>query len=158
MTSRRGNARSRAIGKVKLGARMLGLGHEEYCDLLDRVTHRRSCADLDLEELGWVIEEMERLGARFVLGRRRRQTKPAPPEKAPLIRKIRALLEEAGRPEEYAEAILRRMTGHAHRTPLSWASPKQLHDVVAALEYDRQRGRSRRSCERLGDDHRSAGG
>ena len=82
------------------------------------------------------------MGARFVPKDRRRRKRPpvkASAEKAPLIGKIRALLADAGRPEEYAEAILRRMTGHSHRTPLSWAPPKHLHDVVAALVYDQQR-------------------
>lgn len=141
MASRRGSARSRAIGKVKLGQKLLGLDDYDYRALLQRVTGSSSAKDLKLPELGRVIEEMERLGARFVHPDRRRKTKPkaVSEEKAPLIGKIRALLADAGRPEEYAEAILRRMTGHSHRTPLSWATPKQLHDVVAALVYDQQR-------------------
>ena len=142
MASRRGSARSRAIGKVKLGAKLLGLGDGEYRGLLDRVTGRRSAADLKLPELGRVIEEMERLGARFVRPDRRRKPKP-PPEKEPLIGKIRALLADAGRPEEYAEGILRKMTKHEHRSPLAWATPEQLHKVVAALSYDQRRRKER---------------
>ena len=141
MASRRGSARSRAIGKVKIGARMLGLNHDEYCDLLDRVTHRRSCADLDIEELGWVIEEMERLGVSFERGggRRKRPAAKASAEKAPLLRKIRAVLAEAGRPEEYGEAVLRKMTRHPHRTPLEWATVPQLYRLTQALMVDQRR-------------------
>lgn len=142
MASRRGSTRSRAIGKVKIGARMLGLNHGEYCDLLDRVTHRRSCADLDVEDLGRVIEEMERLSACFDQDGQRRRKRPAAKasaEKAPLIGKIRALLADAGRPEEYGEAILQKMTKHPHRTPLTWGTPTQLRKVVAALSYDQRR-------------------
>ena len=59
------------------------------------------------------------------------------------VAKIEAMLAEAGRTPEYAEAILRKMTKHEHRTPLAWASPPQLHDIVAALVYDQIRRKRR---------------
>ena len=142
MASGRGRARSRAIGKVKLGQKLLGLDDGEYRGLLESVTGRRSAADLGLPDLGRVIEEMERLGACFERDGRRRRKRPAAKasaEKDPLIRKIRALLADAGRPEEYAESILRRMTNHKHRTPLEWGTPGQLYKVVQALMVDQRR-------------------
>ena len=56
------------------------------------------------------------------------------------------MLEEDGRPEAYAEAILRRQTGHGHRPALNWGTAQQLYKVVAALEYDRKR-RARRPAK-----------
>ena len=66
--------------------------------------------------------------------------------KRPLLSNITALLADTGRPESCAEAILRRMTGHPHRTPPAWTGPEQLRKAVAALSYD-QRRRARRSQE-----------
>ncbi len=135
MAKRRGNARSRAIAKIKVGAKRLGLDHEEYCGLLDRVTGRRSCADLSLPELGRVIEEMEGLGA---FGDERPRPRGSEITERQ-VAKIVALLDEAGRPIEYAQSILRRQTKHPHPVPLTWATPEQLRGVIAALMKDQQR-------------------
>lgn len=124
----------------------LGLDDEAWRDLLERVTGARSAKALDAAGRAKALDELARLGAKPCRGRKRRRTADAPEEKRRLAAKIEAMLAEDGRPLEYAEAILRKMTGHEHKTPLAWASPSQLRDVVAALVYDRKR-RSRRARE-----------
>ena len=133
--AKRGSTRNRSIAKIKVGAKRLGLDHEEYCGLLDRVTGRRSCADLSLPELGRVIEEMEGLGA--FGGKRQRPRGSEITERQ--IAKILAILDEAGRPVEYAQSILQRQTRHPHPVPLTWATAEQLRGVIAALTKDKQR-------------------
>ena len=140
MASRRGNARSRAIGKVKLGQKKLGLADAEYRGLLERVTGLRSAKDLKLPDLGRVIEEMDRLGAYGLENRRPRGSA----ETEAQIGKIVKLLDLDGKPISYAQAILKRQTKHPHLFPLTWATPKQLRGVIAALEKDRQRRAKRR--------------
>ena len=130
------------IAKIHIGKKVLGLEDDDYRNLLFRVARVRSARDLDEKGRQAVLQEMRRLGVKFRSGKRT-QRSAQPEEKRPLLSKITALLAESGRPEEYAEAILRRMTGHHHRTPLSWATPKQLHDVVAALSYDHRRREKR---------------
>ena len=58
------------------------------------------------------------------------------PERAPLVGKLDALLEAAGRPWAYAAAMAKRMHGV---DDLAWCTAEQLHAIVAALEYDRRR-------------------
>ena len=139
MSSRRDEL---AVIHIRKG--QLGLDDETYRDLLERVAGVRSAKALDAAGRGQVLDELARLGAKPYRGRKRRWKVNAPEEKARLIAKIEAMLAEAERPLEYAEAILRKMTQHEHRTPLAWASPAQLHDVVAALNYDKIR-RARRA-------------
>jgi hypothetical protein len=61
-------------------------------------------------------------------------------DKRALGDKIEALLRDAGYPWKYAAAMAKRMF---KIDALEFATPAQLHSVVAALEYDRQR-RNRR--------------
>ena len=136
------------LAKIHIGKKELRLDEDAYRDFLFSLTGIRSSADLDERDRRKVIKEMRRLGVEFHrkgrVGKKRRRT--VPDEKRPLLSKITALRAESGRPVEYAEAILRRMTGHPHRTPLSWGSPEQLRKVAAALSYD-QRRRARRAKE-----------
>ena len=135
--------RQAELAKIHLGAKALGLEDADYRNLLERVTGARSARDLDRKGRSAVLNELRRLGVRFRASKRRQR--PLPEEKRALLGKITALLAESGRPEEYAEAILRRMTGHPHRTPLAWATPEQLRKVVAALVYDHRRRERRRA-------------
>ena len=126
------------LAKIHIGAKQLCDDKEAYRDMLEAVAGKRSAAELDGAGRRKVLAHMRACGARFGSSPERR--KRAAPEIAPLLRKIDALLIDAGSlPRSYAENILRRMTKHSHRTPLEWARPDQLHDVVAALEYDKRR-------------------
>ena len=136
-------SRRAELAKIHIGAKELRLDEDAYRDLLYSVAGSRSSKDLDERGRRQVLKEMKRLGVEFhPAGKRKRRPKP-PPEKAPLIRKIRALLAESNRPEEYAESILRRVTKHPHKVVLGWGSPEQLHKVVAALTYDQRRRKER---------------
>ena len=134
-------ARYRDLKKIHIGKKQLcGQDTAAYRDMLEAVAGQRSAADLDAAGRRKVLDHLRACGVEFhPAGQQPRP--PADPERAPLISKIRALLADSARPEAYAEAILRRQTGHGHRTPLEWGNPSQLHDVVAALMYDQKRRR-----------------
>lgn len=57
-------------------------------------------------------------------------------DKEPLLRKIEAYLAEAKRPWDYAHGMARRMF-KVNR--LQWCQARQLHKIVAAMEYDARR-------------------
>ena len=118
--------------------------------------------DLTLGERRTVIAYLSRQGARvknpFLPGDlaewsngdaektvfvRRKQTKyPGRPgnindvDKGRLLKKIEALLAEAGRPWKYAHGMARRMFTIER---VQWCEPFQLHKIVAALIYDAKR-------------------
>ena len=136
-------ARKRDLAKIHIGKKQLcGEDTAAYRDMLAAVAGQRSAADLDRAGRRKVLEHLRACGVEFHPAGQRPRPRPAP-ERAPLIRKIRALLADSARPEAYAEAILRRQTGQGHRTPLEWGTPEQLRAVVAALYNDARRRRGR---------------
>lgn len=140
--TRRSYSRRRAeLAKIHIGKKQLGLDGETYRDLLERVTGARSSAVLDAQQRGHVIEEMRRLGCKFQ-GRSERRIR-ASSDRRPLLGKIYKLLED--RPAKYAVAILKQMYGPGAPDRLEWATPPQLHKVVAALNYDRRRRAKRQA-------------
>ncbi|MDE0124239.1 MAG: DUF1018 domain-containing protein [Bryobacterales bacterium] len=132
------------LAKIHIGKEAMGLDRAAYEDMLEAVTGERSSAGLDRTGRRKVLAHMQAKGVRF---RPKRQRRPRPrpaPERERLIRKIDALLIDAGnRPRLYAERILRRMTRHPHDAPLEWAKPPQLLKVVQALEIEKRRREAR---------------
>lgn len=133
--------RKRELAKIHLGAKQLGLDEEAYRDMLWALARVRSAAELDAFGRARVIDHLRHAGARFAVRARPRTG----PDKAPLVRKVYALLGE--RPVAYAEGILKRMYAEEAPTRLEWASAEQLRKVVAALAYDRRRHRPRESAD-----------
>lgn len=136
------------LAKIHIGAKQICDDDAAYRDMLQAVAGARSAADLDAAGRRRVIEHLRSCGAVFRPSPPKRAGRRQPPRPRPspdveaLVRKIDALLinHPGGRkPREYAEGILRHMTGHPHRAPLEWAKPYQLVKVVQALGVDRRR-------------------
>ena len=139
--------RRRELAKIHIGAEQLcGSDREAYEDMLEAVTGARSSKGLDQARRTKVLRHLRACGAKF---RRAKGRRPAvAPEKARLIRKIDALLIDAGNcPRSYAEGILQRMTRHPRRPPLEWAAPPQLVKIVQALEIEKRRRLERAARE-----------
>ena len=136
--------------KIHLGKDQLGLDEETYREMLQQLTGARSSINLDESGRRKVLAHMRKCGAVFTRPGRTRLD----PGKRPLLNKIYALLGD--RPSAYAEGILKQMFDRHAPQRLEWATPAQLHKVVAALEYDRQR-KARRSPDRETGRSRAAG-
>lgn len=150
------------LAKIHIGAKQLvGDDDEAYRDMLEAVTGKRSAAKLDEDGRREVLKHLVACGVKF-----ERPAGPAPsdaddpggqaarkaprsrprPALVPLIKTIDALCinHPGGRkPREWAEAILKRMTRHPHRTPLEWATAGQLRDVEQAIRVDIRRHEGR---------------
>ena len=130
------------LAKIHIAAKQLFDDDAAYRDMLESVCGVRSAADLDQAGRTKLLGHLRHCGARFGPPARERPRIRPSPDTEHLIRKIDALCinHPTGRkPRSYAEGILRRMTSGTHRTPLEWATPKQLTDVIAALEAYRRR-------------------
>lgn len=125
--------RTRDLRRIHTGRRVLALDEEDYRALLERLTGKRSAADLDARERRLVIDEFYRRGFRP-----KNHRKPATPaaDKARLINKIEALLADAGRPWSYADSMAKHMF---RLDAISFCSDDQMRRIVAALVYDQQR-------------------
>ena len=70
-----------------------------------------------------------------------RKPRPTPaPDRLGSVKKIRAMLKEAGRDDAYGDALAKRMF-HVER--YEWLQAEQLRRMIAALMYDRGRRRAR---------------
>ena len=126
------------LSKIHLAKKQLGMDDDMYRDMLWTVARVRSASDLDEYGRKTVIEHLKRCGARFTKSRNKRST-PAK-SKAQLIGKIKAMLAEAQRPDEYGDGMAKRMFGVDR---YEWLEFDQLRRIVAALVYDARRSNRR---------------
>ena len=133
MNGRKLTGRAADLAQIHIAQKALGMPEASYRTLLRRLTGQDSAAKLNAAERRRVIDRFIELG-----------WKPSRPRTAPSgapaqRRKIARMLESAGRPARYAEAIARRM----HGRPLAHCSQGQLSAVIAALDTDRRRRAAR---------------
>lgn len=134
MTAKRpGPFRRGLIASVKIAQKDMGLDDETYRELLRSITGRDSAAKCTVPQLKAMLEEFRAKG----WTPRPRHSKGVPAELRPLHSKISALCAALGRPDTYADAIIRRQS--KGRAQLGTADRAQLTACVAALV--RQQGR-----------------
>jgi phage gp16-like protein len=124
------------LAKIHILAKQLGLDDESYRNVLWTVARVHSSRDLEEHGRGRVIEHMQ---SRLPLEEQPRRRRPTPAaHKAALVGKIHALLVNATpvRTSEYSDALARRMF-QVER--FEWCTARQLHSIVAALNYDAKR-------------------
>lgn len=132
----------RAIAKIKIAQKDLGIEDGDYRDLLERVTGKRSAAQLSEAQCGLVLDEFKRLGWKpKVSGGRGRPARKAADH--PVARKARALwlslwnLGVVRDPSEASlEAFARRQLGVDQ---LQWADQTQGFRLIEALKAMAQR-------------------
>ena len=129
--------RTRDLKRIHTGRKFLCLDDDTYRDLLERVTGKRSAADLTGPQRRAVIDELWRLGFK---PKDHRRPAPGGLGKTHLLAKIEALLADAGRPWGYADGIAWRMF---RLDAVSFCDEAQLHKIVAALMYDQKRRQRR---------------
>lgn len=131
-------ARKKDLAIIHAAKKRMGLDDDCYRDLLEAVTGKRSAAELTAAQRKAVIEEMERQGGKTLARSQGARVKPSE-DKAPLLKKVYKLLYVLDLSIEYAEGILKKMFKDKAPTKLEWATPGQLHKLVAALEYHKKR-------------------
>ncbi len=126
--------RSRKLAAIHIAAGQLKLDDDTYRALLERVTGKRSAADLETREASAVLDELRRLGA----PNPRAAGKPHNADKlSGEIAKIEAQLSDMRLPWSYADAIGNRMFGIPR---VAWLRKQaQLVAVLAALHVEQQK-------------------
>lgn len=138
------NQRSADLAAIHIDATALGLikPHDDsaYRDMLFTIARVRSARDLDDTGRKQVRDHLRKL--RGPVKSKRRYHHPGAPhnidskDRGPRLRKIEALLADAKLPWSYADSMAAKMF-HVER--LSMCSPKQLHAIISALEYNAKR-------------------
>lgn len=128
------------LAKIHVAKAQMHLDDDTYRALLERLTGKRSAAELTARERNTVLGEFARLGwsaKNHRIPDRKATARPTVEwDKGPLIGKIGALLADAGRPWGYADGCARRMFGLAS---IRFCTSDQLMKIVAALMYDQKR-------------------
>ena len=135
------SSRHRQLAAIHLAARDLGLDRPAYEDILFTVARVRSAADLDAAGRAAVLDHFRARGWKPSRTNHRHPGRPQnldSEDRGPQLRKVGALLAEAGLPWAYADGIAKRMFGIER---LQFCQPDQLQKVIAALVYDQRRRR-----------------
>lgn len=137
--------RNRQLGRIHAGAKALGMDEETRRALLERVTGKRSSADMTGAERNAVIAELVRLGFKADDAQTRKRVfagRPKNVKDVPLLRKVEALLAEGKKPWSYAHAMAQQMF---KRDRLEFLRHDELHKLVSALQIDANRKREKAS-------------
>lgn len=124
--------RTREIARIHCLRRDLELSDEDYRAVLWAEARVTSTADLDQHQRRKVIQALTGHGGKPYRGRPHN----ADTNRRKELRKIEALLADAGRDWEYAESLARRI---GKRDRLALCGPQQLYKIIAALEVDARR-------------------
>lgn len=131
--------RNAGIGKIHIGKQQLGMDEETYRAMLLTIGGVKSSKDLTQEGISKVVAHLERSGAVFTSAKkagRKPRNMGSGSDRDPKLRKIGALLADAGRPWEYAAAMAKHMyKKHA----LEFCSHQELTGIIAALSKNAKR-------------------
>lgn len=131
----RPESRNSLLAKVHIARKDLGMDKETSREFTLRVTGHESAADCSVPELVRLVAEFRAKG--WQVKSKGGKPRPTPAKGTAALRsKITALLAEAGRPEDYAEGIARRMY---KVDAIGFCKPEQLQGVIAALVRDAKR-------------------
>lgn len=131
--------RNRELAQIHIAKKQLALDDDTYRDMLWTVARVRSAGDLDFTGRKQVLEHMKARGFKTGKPKRPHPGRPANmdhPDRGPSLRKIGALLADAGRAWAYADGMARKMF---HVEKISWCTVDQLHSIIAALVIDQKR-------------------
>lgn len=145
MTAKVDNLRNRELAQIHIAKKQLALDEETYRAMLWSVARVRSAGELDFTGRKQVLAHLKARGFKTGKPKNPRAGRPSNMDHAdrgPSLRKIEALLADAGRAWAYADGMAKKMF---HVEKVAWCSTDQLHSIVAALVIDQKR-RSRTAC------------
>lgn len=133
-------ARNRELGWIHKGKNLLGLDEDGYRAMLEKVTGKRSAADLTGPERGQVLAYIDQHKPKAEKPARRYQNAPALDKKA-LWSKIDALLFAQNRTRAYLDGNIK--TKIAKVDAWEFADVEALKKVIAALSIDAARNKEK---------------
>jgi len=128
-----------ALAKIHMAKKQLNMDDETYRAMLLIHGGVKSSADLTPEGINKVLRHLSQAGATFAKSKkhgRKPHNLPSGSDREPKLKKIEALLAEAGYPWEYAAALAKRMY---KKDKLEFCSHDELSGIIAALTKDAKR-------------------
>lgn len=131
--------RNNGLAQIHIAKAQLGLDDETYRAMLWGVARVRSAKDLDHAGRARVLAHLKACGFKAAAPKAPTPGRPnniTTSDRGPMLRKVEAMLLEAGRPWDYAHAMCRQMF---HKERLEFINEAELHKLVAALVIDQKR-------------------
>ncbi|CAG9412267.1 MULTISPECIES: gp16 family protein [Providencia] len=124
------------VGVIKAAQHYLQIDDETYRSILGRLTGKRSSTTLSLKELELVRDYFHEQGYPRKTAKKYGRRPRVPLTRETMLKKIEALLADAGRPWEYAEAMGKHMF---KREKIEWLTFDELSNLMKALIIDAKR-------------------
>lgn len=137
--NRKKRVRKSQLARIHIAKQQLDLDEATYRAMLERVTGKRSSAQMNNWQRGQVLKELSRLGFKAEKTSRIHEGRPKDTDEVPQLRKIGALLADSNRPWSYAHTLAKKICGV---TRLEFCRADQRGKIIAALEIDARRKRS----------------
>lgn len=127
------------IGAIKAGQAFLKWDDATYRQTLERLTGKNSATLCSLDQLHQVKEYMHQAGFPRLTPKSKGRRPSVGKDRNTILRKVEALLADAGRPWQYAESMAKHMF---QRERVDWLSADELTRLMQALVIDaRRRGK-----------------
>lgn len=140
--------RTRELAQIHIAKAQLGMDDDTYRSMLWAVGRVESAANLDWAGRKKVLDHLKACGfkpkAKTTKHVQERPRNFGSEERGQQLKKVEALLADAGRPWSYAESMARRMF---KVDALEFCNPDHLQRLIAALSYDQTRRAKRASSK-----------
>lgn len=134
------NQKQGLMAKINVGRTQLHWDEDFYRQMLEEHGGNRSLRKMGILQMEKVLNHMMACG--FSPSRKKRRNMPAP-DRAELLKKIRAQLGNFGAGDDYAEGILRQKRGLRDMPdvvcPVTSASVEELQFLIARLDKNAER-------------------
>ena len=127
--------RAKDIQKIHIAQKELAMDDMTYRALLLRVTGKTSSKDLNDAERSALLKEFKRLGFKVKAKSSFGQRPQVSVDRTPRMRKIEALLAEAGRSWKYLDPIITNLK----RSHIRFCDENDLSAIISALMKDAKR-------------------
>lgn len=132
--------RKRELAMIHVAKKDLALPDDEYRSLLLVVTGKSSSADLDWQGRKKLLDHFKKAGFKVKAKAGARPLPGVAPDRMPRMRKIEALLADAGRSWAYADGVAKKLFATTTRIErIEFCDGDHLAKVIAALIYDAKR-------------------
>lgn len=129
-------SRNPALAKIHIAKKELAMDDDTYRAMLQSIAGVSSSKDLTDAGVTKVLAHLQRCGWKPKAAAKAGKKPSVARGRQALVGKVEALLAEAKRPWDYADAMAKRMFG-VDKT--DWLDAEQLVKLVAALTYDAKR-------------------
>jgi phage gp16-like protein len=134
-------SRNPSLAKIHIAKKQLGMDDATYRAMLLQHGGASSSKDLSPIGLAKVLAHLEKSGFKPAPAKAAARSRPAVgADREPMMRKVGALLADAGRPWAYADGVAKRLFANTTKVErIEFCDVAHLTKVVAALSFDAKR-------------------